>query len=159
MKELKIDPKLPEEVEKIKVKSVGFIREFRDFATRGNAVELAVAVVIGGAFGKIVSSMVADIIMPAVGRLTGSVDFTNLFVVLGEGHYKTLAEAKAAGAATLNYGVFINSITDFIVIAFCVFLVIRAMSRLRRSEEAKPAAAPPAEIQLLTEIRDLLKKP
>jgi len=139
---------------------VGFIREFKDFAVKGNAVELAVGVVIGAAFGKIVSSMVGDVIMPLVGRLTGNVDFANLFVVLGEGRYKTLADAKAAGAATLNYGLFINTIIDFIIIAFCIFLVIRAMSRMRRREEAQPAApaAPPADVQLLTEIRDLLKK-
>jgi len=158
MRELKIDPKVA--ADQFKEKSVGFIREFKDFAVKGNAVELAVGVVIGAAFGKIVSSMVGDVIMPLVGRLTGNVDFANLFVVLGEGRYKTLADAKAAGAATLNYGLFINTIIDFIIIAFCIFLVIRAMSRMRRREEAQPAApaAPPADVQLLTEIRDLLNR-
>ena len=115
---------------------------------------------IGAAFGKIISSMVSDVIMPVVSKLTGNVDFSNLFLVLGDGKFKTLAEAKAAGVATLNYGLFINAITDFIIIAFCIFMVIRAISRMRQREEAKPAApaAPPADVQLLTEIRDLLKK-
>jgi large conductance mechanosensitive channel len=106
--------------------------------------------------------MVTDIIMPLVGRLTGNVDFANLFVVLGDGKYRTLAEAKTAGAATLNYGLFINTIIDFVIIAFSIFLVIRAMGRMRRREEAAtppPPSSPPADIQLLTEIRDLLKKP
>ena len=158
MKELKIDSIVA--ADQLKEKSAGFVREFKDFAVKGNAVDLAVGVVIGAAFGKIISSMVSDVIMPVVSKLTGNVDFSNLFLVLGDGKFKTLAEAKAAGVATLNYGLFINAITDFIIIAFCIFMVIRAISRMRQREEAKPAApaAPPADVQLLTEIRDLLKK-
>jgi large conductance mechanosensitive channel len=161
MKDIIIDPKVS--AEHLKEKSVGFIREFKDFAVKGNAVEMAVGIVIGAAFGKIVSSIVSDIVMPIVGKLTGNVDFANLFFVLGEGSYKTLAEAKAAGVATINYGVFINTVIDFIIVAFAIFLVIRAMHRLRKKEAAAPApatapAAPPADVQLLTEIRDLLKK-
>ena len=161
MKDIIMDPRAS--AGQLKEKSVGFIREFKDFAVKGNAVEMAGGIVIGAAFGKIVSSIVGDIVMPIVGKLTGNVDFANLFVVLGEGSYKTLAEAKAAGVATVNYGVFINTIIDFIIVAFAIFLVIRAMHRLRKKEAAAPApaaapAAPPADVQLLTEIRDLLKK-
>ena len=120
-------------------------KEFREFAMRGNVVDMAVGIVIGASFGAIVNSFVADIIMPPVGILLGNVDFSGLFVILKEGKvpgpYGTLAAAKAAGAITLNYGVFINSIISFLIIAFSVFLLIRNINRFRRKEEA-PAAAP-----------------
>lgn len=116
-------------------------KEFRDFAMKGNIVDMAVGVVIGGAFGKIVTSLVNDIIMPSVGLLVGKIDFSNLFVTLGGGQYKTLAQAKAAGAATLNYGLFINNILDFLIIAFSIFMVIRQLSRFsRKKEEPKPVS-------------------
>jgi large conductance mechanosensitive channel len=120
-------------------------KEFKEFAMRGNVVDMAVGIIIGAAFGTIVSSLVADIIMPPIGLLLGNVDFTNLFAVLREGTaagpYASLAIAKAAGAVTLNYGVFINTIISFLIVAFAVFLMIRSLNKLKRQQEA-PAAAP-----------------
>ena len=120
-------------------------KEFKEFAMRGNVVDMAVGIVIGASFGTIVNSFVADIIMPPIGLLLGNVDFSSLFVVLKEGKipgpYGTLASAKTAGAITLNYGVFINSIISFLLVAFAVFLLIRNINRLKKQEEA-PAAAP-----------------
>jgi large conductance mechanosensitive channel len=116
------------------------LKEFRDFAMRGNVVDLAVGVIIGAAFGKIVSSLVNDIIMPPIGIVLGSVDFSNLFISLSGKHYDSLAEAKAAGAATLNYGVFINNCLDFLIVAFAVFLLIKQVNRL--TKKPAPAAAP-----------------
>ncbi len=120
---------------------------------------MAVGVIIGGAFGKIVTSLVEDIIMPLVGVATGGVDFTNLFINLGDGTYKTLAEAKEAGAAVFAYGAFIQNILDFIIIALCIFFMIKGINKLKKKKEEEPAAppAPSAEETLLTEIRDLLK--
>lgn len=117
---------------------MGMIQEFKSFAMRGNVVDLAVGVVIGGAFGKIVGSLVSDVMMPVIGRLTGGVDFSDLFINLSPGTYASLAAAKEAGAATLNYGVFLNAIVQFAIVAFALFLVIRAMNKLQ-----KPAPAPP----------------
>jgi large conductance mechanosensitive channel len=114
------------------------LKEFKGFVMRGNVLDLAVAVVIGAAFGKIVASFVADVLMPPLGLLLGHVDFTNLFVPLRGGEYPTLAAAKAAGAATLNYGIFLQTIVDFLIVAFAVFLVVRQANRLW----PKPAAAP-----------------
>ncbi len=135
------------------------LKEFREFAMRGNVVDMAVGIIIGAAFGKIVTSLVNDVIMPPIGLLMGNVDFTNLFVTLGEGSFETLAAAEAAGAPIIKYGVFVNTILDFVIVAFAIFLVIRGMNRLKRKEEAKPPAppAPSAEEKLLGEIRDLLK--
>jgi len=135
------------------------LKEFREFAMRGNVVDMAVGIVIGAAFGKIVTSLVNDVIMPPIGLLMGNVDFSNLFVTLGEGSYETLAAAEAAGAPLIKYGVFVNTVLDFVIVAFAIFLVIRAMNKLKRKDEAKPAAppAPSAEEKLLGEIRDLLK--
>ena len=113
-------------------------QEFRQFIMRGNVVDLAVGVIIGAAFGRIVSSLVSDIIMPPLGLITGQVDFSSLFVNLSSKHYNTLAEAKAAGAPTLNYGMFINNVIDFLIVAFAVFLLVRGINRLYR----KPAEAP-----------------
>jgi large conductance mechanosensitive channel len=140
------------------------LKEFREFAMRGNVVDMAVGIIIGAAFGKIVDSLVKDLIMPPIGLLLGKVDFTNLFVVLKEGTaagpYLTVEAAQKAGAVTFNYGVFINTCLSFVIVAFAVFLLIRAINRLKRAEEEKPAApaAPPEEIILLREIRDAMKK-
>jgi len=122
-------------------------------------MDMAVGVIIGGAFGKIVTSLVEDIIMPLVSVATGGVDFTNLFINLGEGTYKTLAEAKEAGAAVFAYGAFFQNILDFIIIALCIFFMIKGINKLKKKKEEEPAAppAPSAEETLLTEIRDLLK--
>ena len=113
------------------------LKEFKEFIIRGNVVDLAVGVIIGAAFGKIVTSMVDDIIMPPIGLLLGRVDFANLFVSL-RGHYATIAEAKAAGAPTINYGVFLNTLIQFLIIAFVVFLFIRAVNRIKRKPEELP---------------------
>jgi len=135
------------------------VKEFREFIMRGNVIDLAVAFVIGAAFGAIVSSLVKDIIMPIVGYALGGVDFTNMFVVLGGGSYATLADAQKAGAATINYGIFINTIITFLVVALAMFFVIKSMNAMKRKQAEAPAAppAPSKEEQLLTEIRDLLK--
>ena len=114
-------------------------KEFKAFAMKGNVIDLAVGVIIGGAFGKIVTSLVNDIIMPLVGLLLGDRDYSNLFITLGEGSFSTLAEAKEAGAATLNYGLFINNVIDFIIIAFTIFIVIKQINRIpRKKEESAP---------------------
>ena len=115
------------------------LKEFREFAIRGNAVDLAVGVIIGAAFGAIVNSLVSDVIMPPIGRLLGGVDFSNLFVVLGHGSYPSLKAAKEAGVATVNYGVFLNTVINFLIVAFSVFVLVKGMNRLKREA---PAAAP-----------------
>ena len=114
---------------------MGLIKEFKEFALKGNVIDLAVGVVIGAAFGKIVSSLVDDIIMPPLGAMIGNHDLSNYFITLSPGHYDTLAQAKAAGAATVNYGLFINAIITFLIIALAIFLVIRSMNKMTR----KPA--------------------
>lgn len=136
------------------------LQEFKKFAMRGNVMDMAVGIIIGGAFGKIITSLVNDIIMPPIGKLLGGVDFTNLFIVLGKGSYPSLEAAKAAGAATINYGVFVNTVINFIIIAFSIFILIKAMNSAKKKEEAAPAAppAPTKDQVLLTEIRDLLAK-
>jgi large conductance mechanosensitive channel len=116
------------------------LQEFKAFIMRGNVLDLAVAVIIGGAFGKIVTSLVNDVIMPPVGLLLGNVDFSNLFVSLSGAEYTSLADAQKAGAATLNYGLFINAIVNFLIVAFAIFLVVRAASRVQ-ALQAKPAAS------------------
>jgi len=125
------------------------LKEFREFIMRGNVVDMAVGIIIGVAFGAIVTSLVSDIIMPPIGLLVGDVNFSNLFVVLREGvtpgPYASLADAKAAGAVTINYGVFILAIVSFIIIGFAVFLIVRYINRLRRQMEATRVEAPPAE--------------
>jgi large conductance mechanosensitive channel len=136
-------------------------KEFREFAVKGNVVDMAVGIIIGAAFGKIVDSLVKDLVMPPIGLLLGKVDFTNLFVVLKPGAvpgpYLTVEAAQKAGAVTFNYGIFINTMISFVIVAFAVFLLVRAINRLRREEQAKPAV-PPEEIALLREIRDNLKR-
>jgi large conductance mechanosensitive channel len=138
---------------------MGFISEFKTFAMRGNVLDMAVGIIIGGAFGKIVSSFVADVIMPPIGVLLGGVDFTNLKLTIKDA---VLGDAGAVvnPAVTLNYGAFINTVIDFIIIAFAIFLMIKAMNSMKKKEEAVPAPppAPSNEEKLLTEIRDLLKK-
>lgn len=132
------------------------LKEFRDFINRGNVIDLAIAVIMGAAFGAIVTSLVNDIIMPPIGRVLGGVDFSNLFINLSGGEYDSLAAAQAAGAATINYGVFLNAIINFIIVAFAVFLLVKQVNRFRKQQPDTPAA-PSAEEKLLTEIRDLLR--
>ena len=124
---------------------MGFIKEFKEFAMKGNVMDMAVGVIIGGAFGKIVSSLVDDVLMPIIGMITGGVDFTNLIAKVGD--------------AEVKYGTFIQNIIDFLIIAFCIFLMIKGMNKLNKQKEEEPAPAPepPAEEKLLTEIRDLMK--
>mgnify|MGYP001173725670 CR=1 FL=1 len=132
---------------------MGMMKEFKEFAMRGNVVDMAVGIIIGAAFGKIVSSFVADVIMPPIGMLLGNVNFSTLAITLKE------ASGEAA-AVTLNYGMFIQTIVDFVIIAFAIFMVIKGMNSLKKKEEAAPAPppAPSKEETLLTEIRDLLKQ-
>ena len=138
---------------------MGFIKEFKEFAMKGNVMDMAVGVIIGGAFGKIVTSLVNDVLMPVISVATGGIDFINLFVNLSDdAKYKTLAEAQEAGASVFAYGQFIQNIIDFIIIAFCIFLMIKAMNKLKKKEEPAPEAPKgPTQEELLTEIRDLLK--
>jgi len=142
---------------------MSFVKEFREFAMKGNVVDLAVGVIIGGAFGKIVDSLVADIIMPIIGLVFGKLDFSNLYVVLGSipaGVANNLADLKKAGVPVLAYGNFITIVVNFIILAFVIFMMIKQINRLRRTEEAAPAPAEPAEdIVLLREIRDSLRRP
>jgi large conductance mechanosensitive channel len=138
---------------------VSMWREFRDFAMRGNVVDLAVGIIIGAAFTTIVNSLVNDLIMPPLGLVLGGVDFTDFFLTLKGGSFPTLAAAKAGGAVTLNYGAFINAVIRFLIVAFAIFILVKQINRLKR-EEPKPEPAPPApspEEVLLAEIRDLLK--
>jgi large conductance mechanosensitive channel len=113
--------------------------EFKKFAMRGNVVDMAVGIIIGAAFGKIVSSLVKDVIMPPIGKLMGNVDFSGLFINLGSVPYETLAAAQEAGAPTINYGVFVNTVLDFIIVAFAIFMAIKGMNALKQAEEAPPA--------------------
>jgi large conductance mechanosensitive channel len=140
---------------------MGMIKEFKEFAMRGNVVDLAVGVVIGAAFGKIVTSMVNDILMPPIGKAMGGVNFTDLFINLdsAKGPFTSLKAAKDAGAAVIAYGSFINTIIDFIIVAFCIFLVVKGMNTLKKKPQPAPATPPPPtnEEKLLMEIRDILK--
>lgn len=140
------------------------LKEFKEFAVKGNMLDMAVGIIIGAAFGAIVSSLVDDVIMPPIGLLLGGVDFSSLFVVLKEGAtpgpYATVDLAKEAGAVTWNIGLFVNAIIKFLIVAFAVFLLVKGFNQLRRQQEAAPAAPPPppkSEV-LLEEIRDLMKK-
>ena len=140
------------------------LKEFKEFAMKGTVLDMAVGIIIGGAFGTIVSSLVADVLMPPIGLAMGGVDFTNMFATLADGAkavgpYASLAEAKAAGATTVNYGVFINAVVSFLIVAFAIFLLVKGVNSLKRADAA--AAAPPPgptpDQVLLGEIRDLLK--
>jgi len=139
---------------------MSMMSEFKDFAMRGNVMDMAVGIVIGAAFGKIVSSFVNDIFMPPLGKLLGDVDFTQLFINLSSESYTSLALAQEAGAPTINYGNFIQTTLNFVIIAFAIFMVIKGMNSLKKKEEEAPAepAKPSDEILLLQEIRDALKK-
>ena len=137
---------------------MGMMSEFKEFAVKGNVLDMAVGVIIGGAFGKIVSSVVSDILMPPIGLLMGHMDFSSLFIPLSEeAKGISLAAAKAAGAATINYGVFLQTLLDFTILAFVIFLVIKQMNRFKKATLPGPPPAPPKEEVLLAEIRDLLK--
>jgi large conductance mechanosensitive channel len=136
--------------------------EFKAFAMRGNVVDMAVGIVIGVAFGAIVSGFVDQILMPVLGLATGGMDFSNMFVLLREGSqpgpYPSLAAAKDAGAVVIGYGAFVNAVINFVIVAFALFLIVKAMNSLKRAEAAAPPAAPTREQVLLTEIRDLLSR-
>lgn len=139
---------------------MGMFDEFKQFAMRGNVIDLAVGVVIGAAFSGIVTSLVADVIMPPIGFAMGGIDFSNFFFVLKGGEYPTLAAAKAAGAVTINYGVFFNTMINFLVVAAALFMLIRVINKLQAPPPTEAAAAPatPEDVLLLREIRDSLKK-
>ena len=137
----------------------GFFQEFKEFAMRGNVVDLAVGLVIGAAFGTIVTSLVNDVIMPPIGLVMGNVDFSDLFINLSGQEYASLAAAREAGAPVIAYGAFINAVINFVIVAFAIFIVIKGMNRLRRQQEQAPeeTPVPPRQETLLEEIRDLLK--
>jgi large conductance mechanosensitive channel len=118
------------------------LKEFKEFAMRGNMIDMAIGIIIGASFGKIVSSLVNDILMPPIGLLVGKMDFTNLFINLSGKSYTTIAEAKAAGAATISYGVFFNTLIDFVIVAFAIFLLVRQINKLKRKTETAPVAEP-----------------
>ena len=137
------------------------LKEFKDFAMRGNVMDMAIGIIIGAAFGKIVTSLVSDVIMPPIGLLMGNVDFSNLFVNLTMGStFGSVAEAEAAGAPIIKYGIFINAVISFLIVSAALFFMVKMLNRLRRQEEAAPAAPPEptAEVRLLGEIRDLLRR-
>jgi large conductance mechanosensitive channel len=136
------------------------ISEFKAFALRGNVVDMAIGVIIGGAFGAVVGSVVSDILLPIVGKATGGVNFKDMFIALDGKTYPTLKAANDAGVGTINYGNLVDAMIKFVIIAFVLFLVIKAMNAAKKKEEAAPAApaAPPPQEVLLTEIRDLLRK-
>lgn len=134
------------------------LKEFKTFALRGNVLDLAVGIIIGAAFTSIVNSLVNDIIMPPLGVIIGGIDFSDFFITLSSGSYPTLAAAKAAGAATLNYGLFINAVIQFLIVAFAVFFLIRQVNRVfGTAKKDEPPPPPPRQEVLLEEIRDLLK--
>ena len=138
---------------------MSFIKEFKEFAVKGNAIDMAVGIVIGAAFGKIVSSFVSDIIMPPIGLILGGIDFTGLFINLSSTAYETLEAAKQAGAPTINYGSFIQSVVDFVIVAFAIFMAIKGMNSLRKEKEKPDEVSEPSdEVKILREIRDSLKK-
>lgn len=139
---------------------MSMLKEFKEFAVKGNVVDMAVGLIIGAAFKAIVSSFVKDVVMPPIGKVLGNVDFSKLFVNLSDTAYATLAEATKAGAPVIKYGVFIQTIVDFIIIAFVVFVVVKGINSTKKKEEERPAepAPTPEDILLLREIRDNLKK-
>ncbi|MGE3977894.1 MAG: large-conductance mechanosensitive channel protein MscL [Nitrospira sp.] len=136
------------------------LKEFKEFAMKGNVLDMAIGVIIGGAFGKIVSSLVSDVLMPPLGLLMGKVDFSSLFINLSETSHPSLVAAKAAGAPTLNYGVFLQSVFDFLIIAFVIFILVKQVNRFKNQAPPPPPPPPPGptnEEKLLMEIRDLLR--
>lgn len=134
----------------------GMLQEFRAFISRGNVIDLAVGIIIGAAFTAIVNSLVNDILMPPLGFLMGGLDFSNYFIALSLEQFTTLEEAKKAGVATINYGLFINAVIKFLIVGFAIFILVKQVNRFRAKEDAKPAA-PPKQEALLEEIRDILK--
>jgi large conductance mechanosensitive channel len=140
----------------------GFLKEFREFAVKGNVIDMAVGIIIGAAFGKVVTSVVEDVIMPPIGWILGGVDFSGLFINLTGDEFASLQAAKDAGAPVIGYGAFINTVISFTIVAFAVFLLIKFVNNLKRmagaEEAAPPPPAPPREEVLLEEIRDILKK-
>jgi large conductance mechanosensitive channel len=142
-------------------KGVVMLKEFKEFALKGNVMDMAVGIIIGAAFGKIIASLVKDVLMPVISLFTGGFDVSQKYILLGEGSFESLAGAEEAGAAVLKYGAFVMSVFDFVIIAFVIFMMIKWMNSLRRKEEEAEEAAPPAppkEEVLLEEIRDLLAK-
>ncbi len=143
---------------------MALMKEFKEFAVKGNVLDMAVGIIIGGAFGTIVKSLVSDVIMPPIGLLLGGVDFADFFAVLKQGAtsgpYANLAAAQEAGAVTVNYGLFINSLISFLIVAWAVFMIVKSFNAAKKKEEAAPAApaAPPRQEVLLEEIRDLLAR-
>jgi large conductance mechanosensitive channel len=133
------------------------IKEFKDFIAKGNVMDMAVGIIIGAAFTAIVNSMVGDLLMPIIGMMTSGVDFSTLFFTMDGASYETITAAEEAGATVIKYGVFINAIINFLIVAFVIFMLVRQVNKLKE-EEAKSPAVPPADVKLLTEIRDLLKK-
>ena len=138
---------------------MGFVSEFKVFIAKGNVLDLAIGVIIGAAFGKIVTSLTDDIIMPVVGLALGKVDFANLFIAMNGQHYATIAEAKKAGVGTINYGLFINALINFLIIAFIIFMIVRAANKMKKApvEVVAVPAAPTTDQQLLMDIRDSLR--
>jgi large conductance mechanosensitive channel len=141
---------------------MSMLKEFKDFAMKGNVVDLAVGVIIGGAFGKVVSSMVSDVLMPPIGKMMGGVNFSDLFINLdaSKGPFASLKAAKDAGAAVIGYGSFITTIIDFLIVAACIFMVVKGMNSMKKAPAPAAPSAPPEpskEVKLLTEIRDALK--
>ncbi len=132
------------------------LNEFKQFITRGNVLDLAVGIIIGAAFTGIVSSLVSDILMPPLGKIMGGIDFSNFFINLSDGNYATLKAAKEAGAATINYGVFLNQLINFLIVSFAIFIIVKQANRFKKANDASPA--PVRTEILLEEIRDLLKK-
>ena len=139
---------------------MGFATEFKEFALKGNVMDLAVGVIIGGAFGKIVDSLVKDVIMPVVGKVLGGVDFKQLYINLGDQAFETLEAAEKAGAPLIKYGAFINTVVEFVIVAFVIFMVIKGINKMKREQPAAPAEPPatPEDVLLLREIRDSLRK-
>ena len=138
---------------------MGFVSEFKEFVAKGNVLDLAVGVIIGAAFGKIVTSLTDDIIMPIIGLALGKVDFANLFIAMNGQHYATLNEAKKAGVGTINYGLFINALINFLIIAFIIFMIVRAANKMKKAPGAvvDVPAGPTTDQQLLMDIRDALR--
>ena len=138
---------------------MGFVSEFKEFIAKGNVLDLAIGVIIGAAFGKIVTTLTDDIIMPVIGLALGKVDFANLFIAMNGQHYATIAEAKKAGIGTINYGLFLNALINFLIIAFIIFMIVKAANRMKKApvEVVAVAPAPTTDQQLLMEIRDSLR--
>ena len=138
---------------------MGFVSEFKEFISKGNVLDLAIGVIIGAAFGKIVTSLTDDIIMPIIGLMLGKIDFANLFISMNGQHYATIAEAKKAGVGTINYGLFINALINFLIIAFIIFMIVKAANRMKKApvEVVAVPAPPTTEQQILMDIRDSLR--